>query len=162
MNAKQLAELSPDEREAFHVAGEAKIATHAYKTPEHSTRPKDVEVIVKSDLLKVYVQIVRDGGENNLHYHTNSETNWMVLRGRARFYGINDVLLADLGPQESIFLPGGARYWFEKTGSDDLEILQMVAIDRRDDGRDTRINVDHHKGWMTDAVLQQYIEPAAT
>jgi mannose-6-phosphate isomerase-like protein (cupin superfamily) len=54
----------------------------------------------------------------------------MVLRGRARFYGVDDVLLAELGPNEGIFIPGGARYWFEKTGDEDLEILQMVGLDR--------------------------------
>ena len=104
-------------------------------------------------MLKVHVQVVREGGENNLHYHTNSETAWMVLRGKARFYGVGDALLAELGPQEGIFLPGGARYWFEKVGSEDLEILQMVGFSR---GDAERINVDSHKDWMTDPYLKVY------
>jgi mannose-6-phosphate isomerase-like protein (cupin superfamily) len=139
--------------EAFHREAEARVATFRYDRPAPSERPKDVVNLVRSGLLKVHVQIVREGGENNLHYHTHSETAWMVLRGQARFYGVGDALLAELGPQEGIFLPGGARYWFEKVGTEDLEILQMVGLGR--DGAQ-RINVDGHKDWMTDPYLTVY------
>jgi mannose-6-phosphate isomerase-like protein (cupin superfamily) len=158
MNAKELAQLNPDEREAFHRAAEAQIAVSTYTPPEPSSRPKDVLFLAKSDLLKVLIQVVREGGENNLHYHLNSNTNWMVLRGRARFYGVGDVLLAELGPEESILLPGGSRYRFEKTGEEDLEILQMVGVDLRGDGDSARINIEPHKEWMTDTFLQRYAE----
>jgi mannose-6-phosphate isomerase-like protein (cupin superfamily) len=156
MNAKELAQLSPEEREAFHQSAEARITTHSYVTPPSSGNPKDFAQVVKSGMLRVNVQIVHEGGENNLHYHLNSESAWMVLRGRARFYGVGDALLADLGPHETIFLPGGSRYWFEKSGDGDLEILQMIS--QGGDG-DLRVNVDRHKDWMTETNLQQYVEP---
>ena len=147
--------MTPEEKEAFHREAEARISTFSYKTPERSGKPKDVEVIKRKGLLKVYVQTIRDGGENNMHYHTNSETMWMVLRGRARFYGIGDAIIGELGPEEGIFLPGGSRYWFEKVGNEDLELLQTVATE----GEDLRINVDAHKDWMSDDPFLKVYEP---
>ena len=85
----------------------------------------------------------------------------MVLGGRVRFYGVDDVVLAELGPHEGIFLPGGSRYWFEKVGDDDLEILQMVGISGGVSAE--RINVESHKKWMDgDERLTQYQETATT
>ena len=155
MNAREVAALSPEAREAFHRTAEARIATHHYSKPANDGRPKGIVTVARSENLKVHVQIVTEGGENNLHYHLNSDTTWMVLHGRVRFYGVGDVLLAELGPQESIFLPGGSRYWFEKSGPEDLEILQMVGIDKHG-GSPDRINVERHKDWMVDADLQLY------
>jgi mannose-6-phosphate isomerase-like protein (cupin superfamily) len=159
MNAREYAQLDDAGREAFHQSCEAKIATKSYEAPPPSGRPKDFVSIAKGNLLKVNVQIVHDGGENNLHYHLNSESNWFVLKGRVRFYGVGDVLLAELGPHESIFLPGGSRYWFEKAGDEDLEILQMVA--QHGEG-DMRVNTDKHKDWMKDEFLQRYVEPVGS
>ena len=58
-----------------------------------------VERLVKGELVKGIIQVVKkDGGENNLHYHTNSDTTWFVLKGRVRFYGAGDALLGEFGP----------------------------------------------------------------
>ena len=72
--------------------------------------------------------------------------SWLVLRGRARFYGPGDVVLGEFGEREGILMPGGARYWFEKAGDGDLEILQIVA--KTPGVKSERINVDGHKDWM--------------
>lgn len=161
MSAETATKQSAEEKEAFHRAAEAKIKTFNYAKPVDSGRPKDVSSLIRGSLLKVTVQTVRDGGENNLHYHTKSETAWMVLHGRVRFYGVGDALLGEFGQNEGIFLPGGARYWFEKTGDEDLEMLQMVGIDAHGNAKAERINVDAHKDWMDDKYLQVYEpEPA--
>ena len=120
------------EKEAFHRAAEANIRTFAYKKPaemkDRDGEPmvKQIANVVRGDLMRLNVQIVKEGGENNLHYHTGGDTSWMVLKGAARFYGVGDKLIGELGPNEGILLPGGSRYWFEKVGSEDLEILQIV------------------------------------
>ena len=57
--------------------------------------------------------------------------------------GPGDVLIAELGPEEGITIPGGARYWFEKTGDVDLELLQCVRYDPS--GESQRVNVEKHK-----------------
>ena len=52
---------------------------------------------------------------------------WMVLKGRVRFYGPDDVLIGEFGPHEGTITPRYARYWFENVGDEDLEILQVGA-----------------------------------
>jgi mannose-6-phosphate isomerase-like protein (cupin superfamily) len=160
MNAASLAQLSPDDKEAFHRGVEATVQTFAYERGP-SSREKDIVPLVKTTLMKVAVQVVHEGGENNLHYHLNSDTTWFVLKGNVRFYGPGDAVIAELGPHEGITIPGGARYWFETTGAEDLEILQMVAYDRAS-GKAERINVDAHKDWMTEAELRVYESSAST
>ena len=43
------------------------------------------------------VQVVREGGENNLHSHRGMDGFWMVLAGRVRFYGPGDALIGEFG-----------------------------------------------------------------
>jgi len=148
-------DLPPEEREAFHQEAESRLQTFSYAPPDGTERVKDIVPLCKTDLLRIHVQVVKDGGENNLHYHVNSDTCWMVLRGRVRFYGVGDKILAELGPHEGIMIPGGSRYWFEKTGDEPLEILQMVGIDRAR-GHDRRVNLETHKEWMQEKELQNY------
>ena len=44
--------------------------------------------------------------------------------------GYEDVVLAELGPHEGIFIPRNFPYWFEKIGDEPMEVLQVEAIDR--------------------------------
>jgi mannose-6-phosphate isomerase-like protein (cupin superfamily) len=149
-------DMSPEEREAFHANAEAQMLAYKYATPEPNGRPKQNTWFVRKPKMQVLVQCVRNGGENNLHYHTKSETNWFVLRGRAHFYGIGDKLLADLGPNEGVYLPGGVRYRFNKVGDEDLEILQVVAVEDDGAGESERINLEAHKEWMVEGHLTKY------
>jgi len=50
--------------------------------------------------------------------------------GRARFYGKDNVLLAELGPMQGVHIPRGFYYWFERAGTEVLELLQTEAIDK--------------------------------
>ena len=52
---------------------------------------------------------------------------WLVLGGRAKFYGPGDEDLGEFGRHEGIFIPRGARYWFERVGEEELEILRVGA-----------------------------------
>ena len=127
MDKTDIARLSPQDKEAFHRAAEARMQPAKIADP-HSGKPKDVLLLAKSDRLRALVQIVRDGGENNLHYHTTSASFWMVLKGRVRFYGPDDVLIGEFGPHEGTITPRYSRYWFENVGDEDLEILQVSAF----------------------------------
>jgi mannose-6-phosphate isomerase-like protein (cupin superfamily) len=52
-----------------------------------------------------------DGGENKLHTHTNEDHTFIVLQGKARFYGPNgEETLLDRN--EGIMLPRGTLYTF--------------------------------------------------
>jgi mannose-6-phosphate isomerase-like protein (cupin superfamily) len=159
MDAATLAKMTADEKDAYHRSVEERVKTFTY-TRGPAGREKDIVALSRTDLMKVAVQVVHEGGENNLHYHLASDTTWFVLRGGVRFYGPGDVLIAELGEHEGITIPGGARYWFEKAGPVDLELLQMVAYDKAS-GTPARVNVEAHKDWMTTPDLHVY-EPTLT
>jgi mannose-6-phosphate isomerase-like protein (cupin superfamily) len=142
--------MTPEEKEAFHKEAETRIQPLAYAVPD-SGKPKDVMMLGKTGRMRTLVQVVKDGGENNLHYHTNSDTTWMVMQGRVRFYGLGDKLIGEYGPGEGILMPGGARYWFEKAGDEELHLLQVVAAEPG--AKAERINLDAHKDWMKSEEL---------
>jgi mannose-6-phosphate isomerase-like protein (cupin superfamily) len=151
--------MTPEEQARFHADAEKRIKLFKYEKPVLAGRPKKVVNLIRgeSPMLSVVVQYVGEGGENNIHYHTHSETGWMVLKGQARFTGVDGVI-CELGEMEGVFLPGGCRYRFEKIGDVDLEIIQMVGIETHT-GKSERINVEAHKDWMAnDKHLQKYKE----
>jgi mannose-6-phosphate isomerase-like protein (cupin superfamily) len=86
-----------------------------------------VKVLCHSDLMLGAAQTIRAGGENNLHAHEYLDGVWFVLSGRARFYTTDDELVADLGPREGVLIPRLFPYWFESSGDEALEILQIEA-----------------------------------
>lgn len=102
----------------------------SYRKPETLKGGKAIVQLAESDIIRGRVQIVREGGENNLHSHTGMDGFWMVLRGRVKFYGPGDELLAELSQHEGILLPRGTEYWFESSGDEDLELLQMAAFEK--------------------------------
>jgi mannose-6-phosphate isomerase-like protein (cupin superfamily) len=150
--------VNDTDREAYHRDAESRIETYKYETPEFSGRPKKVTFLARTPLLNVAVQTVKDGGENNLHYHTNGDQCYFVLKGRVRFNGPENKVYGEFGPGEGIVIPAGSRYWFEKVGPEDLEVLQSFGRDKSMPDM-ARINVEPHKEWMNkDAHLVQYEE----
>ena len=61
--------------------------------------------------------------------HKHLDGFWMVLKGRARFNTEGDVVIAETGPLEGVLLPRGYKYWLEKVGEEDLEMLQVESFD---------------------------------
>jgi mannose-6-phosphate isomerase-like protein (cupin superfamily) len=111
-----------------HLAAEATVKSFHYEKPGAGKSAKGRVNLGKADNIRGVVQIVKkNGGENNLHYHTNASSLWMVLKGRVRFYGPDNVVIGEFGPHEGTITPRYARYWFENIGDDDLEILQVGA-----------------------------------
>ena len=124
----------------------------AYQSPAELDKPKGIARLCRSDIIYSSVQILNEGGENNLHAHSAQDGVWIVLKGRARFYGKDDALLAELGPLQGIHIPRGFYYWFEKIGDEPLEILQVEAIDK------TIVNKRLDATPLTEATKQaQYI-----
>ena len=100
-----------------------------YQTPAVE-RGKTIVWLARTDILFADVQVLKDGGETNLHSHSHLDGFWMVLSGRARFYGEGDALIAELGKHEGVLLPRGTKYWFESVGPEPLEVLQIEASDK--------------------------------
>lgn len=107
-----------------------------YQRPA-SSKPKDIVQFpaledIQANKVRLMVQVVREGGENNLHSHSRQHAFWFVLGGTARFYDAEDKPF-EIGEQEGIIVPAGTRYWFESAGGDTpLEILQISAFEGED------------------------------
>ena len=99
-----------------------------YTTPQME-KPKMIVRLCRSDLLYSQVQVLKEGGENNLHAHNAQNGFWFVLSGRVKFYGEGDKVIAELGPREGIHIPRGFYYWFESASDEVLELLQVEAVD---------------------------------
>ena len=93
------------ELEARHAEAESRVTTYSYVRQQGESAKSRVS-LARTDLVNAVVQIVKkDGGENNLHYHTAIDTFWMVLKGRVRFYGPGDELIGKAG----LFRSGEAK-----------------------------------------------------
>ena len=90
---------------------------------------KKVSWLARTDRLFATLQVVKQGGETNLHSHGHLDGFWFVLSGRARFYSDETTLAAELGPREGICIPRGVKYWFESAGEETLELLQVECSD---------------------------------
>ena len=83
----------------LHRAAEENWATFSYAKPDGVSSGKGFVNLGRKDIVRGVVQVVKkNGGENNLHYHTGIASFWMVLKGRVRFYGPDDVVIGEFGP----------------------------------------------------------------
>ena len=119
--------------------------------------PKKSIRLSRTDSLTVSAQIINGGGETNMHSHTGEDEAWVVLSGRARFYGVNkdadngEEVVGELGPREGIMIPKGVPYWFESASDDQLEILRVSSIDKS--VKSERVNYQPLKDWQIDHGL---------
>jgi mannose-6-phosphate isomerase-like protein (cupin superfamily) len=90
---------------------------------------KFVVRLARTDRVLANLQVLKSGGETNLHTHHHLDGFWMVLKGRARFYGEGDAVVADLAAMEGVLIPRHFKYWFESVGEEVLEILQIESSD---------------------------------
>ena len=119
-----------EKKEAFHRAAEANIHSFVFDASVVDV-PDGRKAHIKlagTDNCRASVQILRNGGDNNLHYHPNMDLIYMVLRGRIRFYGPEGKLLGECGELEGILLPENSRYWFESVGDEEAHLLQIAGF----------------------------------
>jgi mannose-6-phosphate isomerase-like protein (cupin superfamily) len=127
------------------MAQETKI--FKYQTPQFDGVKKTLQVC-NSDLMKVQVQVVKDGGENNLHSHTGDDAFWYVISGAVKFYGEGDEVIGEFNKGEGILIPRGFKYWFESSSSEPREILRVTAKDQKVENQ--RVDHSAKKQWMVD------------
>ena len=116
-------------KEAFHQAAEANIKNFAFKRPPEDL-PEGRKMHVKlagTNSCRASVQVLNQGGENNLHYHPNLDLIYMVLKGRVTFYGPGDKVIGEYGPLEGLLLPENSRYWFKSVGEEEAWLLQIAG-----------------------------------
>lgn len=95
--------------------------------------------LVTSDVVMAEMQIVTEGGENNLHSHPATDGFWWVVRGCARFYDEHDQP-TEVHAEQGIFVPRGVPYWFEKGGDEPLHLLHVAAKSKDLADQPRRIN----------------------
>ena len=98
-------------------------------TPSDAVGGKKVQWLARTDRLFAAVQVLKSGGENNLHSHAHLDGFWFVLKGRARFYSDLTTVAAELSEHEGMLVPRGVKYWFESVGDEPLHLLQVEASD---------------------------------
>ena len=118
-----------------------------YQTPDFEGVKKTMQVC-NSDLMKVQVQVVKNGGENNLHTHTGEDAFWYVITGAVKFYGEGDKLVGEYKKGEGILVPRGYKYWFESASTEPLEVLRVTAKDQNIDNK--RVDLSPQKDWMVE------------
>lgn len=106
-----------------------KATVFKFKRPEFESGKRNVK-LARTDRMIGIIQVLKQGGETNLHSHAHMDGIWMVLSGRVRFYGENNVLLGDFGPLEGVLIPRGCPYWFENVEDEVAELLQVEAFDQ--------------------------------
>lgn len=114
--------------EQDHLDAEANVVKFSYKKPENFDRPKVSVRLGQTDVVRAQVQVIHQGGENNLHYHSRVDGMFTVLSGKIRFYGPGDEVIADCGPMEGIIIPRNARYWFDNIGEGDAEVMLVQGF----------------------------------
>lgn len=146
MSEVEIKELNP-ETEARVREAEKELVTFSYSRPDEFGKTKALVRLGRGGSVRGVVQLVKkNGGENNLHYHTNADSLWMVLKGRVRFYGVGDKVLGEFGPHEGLITPRYFRYWFENCGEGDLELLQIGAF----------VSPETQSSGRTDCTPQKY------
>ena len=84
--------------------------------------------LLYNDSMISTVQIMQKGQGNALHYHNDEDGYWLVLTGRARFFGEGDTYFGDLGPMEGIYTPRYTRYGFECISDEPLQVLRVSQM----------------------------------
>lgn len=134
-----------------------RLSLFGYEEDPGRDFPKKSIRLSRTDSLTVSAQIINGGGETNMHSHTGEDEAWVVLSGRARFYGVNkdaengEEVVGELGPREGIMIPKGVPYWFESASDDQLEILRVSSIDKS--VKSERVNYQPLKDWQVDHGL---------
>jgi len=108
---------------------EARTQVFRYTTPDLGSRPRAITRLFVSDLMCGLVQVIKKGGETTMHSHAAMDGMYMVISGRARFYGEGDRLIGELGPMEGVYIPRDVKYWFESAQEDPpLQLLQIEGF----------------------------------
>lgn len=117
---------------------ERKPQVFRYKKPDLKGRPRAITRLFMSDLMCGLVQVISKGGETTLHSHAAMDGLWMVISGRARFYGENDAVIGEFGPLEGVYVPRDVKYWFECASENEpLQILQVEGFVRGQENKYT-------------------------
>jgi oxalate decarboxylase/phosphoglucose isomerase-like protein (cupin superfamily) len=115
-------------KEAFHQAAEAKVTTFKFDPSGIVGNRANID-LAAMDSCNARIQVLRQGApKRRLHYHPNQDQIYLVLKGKVRIYGPDDVVSGDLGAFEGIVYPENCRYWLENVGEEETWLLHFSAF----------------------------------
>ena len=131
-----------EKKEAFHRAAEKRAEPFSFKRPDdiELVDQKAVYYLAESDICGATVQIIPEGGDNNMHYHPDSEGFWMALQGSVRFHG-PDGVIGEYGPYEGLLMPRNSRYWFESADTSTELHLLHIDVNSQQNAKNGRIDL---------------------
>lgn len=80
--------------------------------------------VAATDEMTVVLKTYASDGENELHAHTREDHTFIVLQGRAIFYGPKGETKS-VGAMEGVLLPRGTFYWFRAEGAEQLVMVRV-------------------------------------
>ena len=83
--------------------------------------------LAASENMWVVLKTYASGGENELHAHPHEDHTFVVLQGKARFYGPAGEEKT-VGPNEGVLLPRGTYYWFQVFSEEPLVMVRIGAL----------------------------------
>ena len=121
--------------------------------PQLVKRGKTNEQLVRAGNLGIGVQVAAaNDGDTNLHAHPNSDSAWMVVGGKAKFYTVGNRLLGELGKFEMISIPAGTPYWFDCSSEENLVIVHITS--KKPDVSTSRIDYEPRTNGADDRVRE--------
>lgn len=84
-------------------------------------------LLAATDRMWVNLKTYAEGGENTLHAHSNEDHFFIVLQGRAVFYG-PDGENVTFAVNEGIMLPRGCSYYFHAEEGEPLVLLRVGCV----------------------------------
>ncbi|NEP43807.1 MAG: cupin domain-containing protein [Okeania sp. SIO2H7] len=82
--------------------------------------------LAKTDLMSVRIKCYAQGGENVLHSHPGDDHTFVILAGKARFFG-KDGEVGVFSRNQGILVPRGGFYKFQSCGDEPLVMLRIGA-----------------------------------
>ncbi|MGH7174689.1 MAG: cupin domain-containing protein [Gemmataceae bacterium] len=107
-------------------------------------RGRTETLVSASSVMTVSLKMYAAGGENVLHRHPNEDHVFIVLSGRAVFFGPNGEM-REIGRNSGVFLPRTALYSFRAREEEPLVMLRVGAAVVPGADVNDRVGADAHE-----------------
>ena len=108
-------------------------------------------LMAKAGGMEVVLKTYAKAGENELHAHLTEDHTFIVLQGKAEFYGPSNEIRA-IGANEGVLLPRGTFYWFRSCGDDPLVMARIGAA--TEPGVDPTMRINSKGDYMDPASAE--------
>jgi mannose-6-phosphate isomerase-like protein (cupin superfamily) len=127
-------DANPKSGSVLESALESHLEEHGLNRPQQfrlrARLPKQGRgsaLLAGTDRMWLNLKTYAEGGENTLHAHPNEDHVFIVLQGRAVFYG-PDGESATFARNEGILLPRGCSYYFHAEEGEPLVLLRVGCV----------------------------------